>query len=92
MATVPPEFDQFVAAQISTGRYESTDDVVAAGLQLLMDRERRLEALRTELRPAIERLDRGEGISVPADQLDAFFDQIMDEVDRRLDREQRAAS
>jgi len=92
MTCVPAEFDQFVAAQVATGRYANIEEVVAAGLQLLMQREQKLEALRALLRPAVERLDRGEGISLDEHGLDAFFQQIMDEVDRKLDCEQRAAS
>ena len=50
------------------------------------DRETRLEALRNELRPAIESLDRGGGIRLNGDEeLDQFFEQIMAEVDARLD-------
>ncbi|MEX2138400.1 MAG: type II toxin-antitoxin system ParD family antitoxin [Pirellulales bacterium] len=90
MSTVPPEFAPFVEYQISSGRYQSPDDVIAAGLRLLQDREARLEALRNELRPAIERLDRGEGITIAEEDLDAFFDGIMEDVDRKLDQEQRA--
>ncbi len=84
MATVPPEFDQFVATQVATGRYESTDDVVAAGLQLLMERERRLDELRAEILPAIEELDRGGGIVVPANELRDYFDRLMSRVNKQL--------
>jgi hypothetical protein len=52
------------------------------------DRETRLEALRNELRPAIDELDRGGGIRLNGDEeLNQFFEQIMAEVDARLDAE-----
>jgi putative addiction module CopG family antidote len=88
MSTVPPEFTPFVEHQISSGRYQSPDEVIAAGLRLLRDREARLEELRNELRPAIEELDRGDGIKINGDaELDQFFMKLMSEVDAKLDAE-----
>jgi putative addiction module CopG family antidote len=87
MSTVPPEFTPFVENQISSGRFKSLDEVVAAGLKLLQDREERLEALRSELRPSIEELDRGGGIRLNDEELDQFFTRLMSEVDAKLDAE-----
>ncbi|MBU2812503.1 type II toxin-antitoxin system ParD family antitoxin [Acidithiobacillus thiooxidans] len=39
-------FDQFIAAQLSRGRYGSATEVVRAGLRLLENEEQKLEALR----------------------------------------------
>lgn len=39
-------FDQFIAAQLSTGRYGSATEVVRAGLRLLENEEQKLETLR----------------------------------------------
>ena len=39
-------FDQFIAAQLSKGRYGSATEVVRAGLRLLEDEEQKLETLR----------------------------------------------
>jgi antitoxin ParD1/3/4 len=60
--SMPPDLDAFVHRAIATGVYESEEAVVVAGLRLLQERERHLEELREELRPALESLDRGEGI------------------------------
>jgi antitoxin ParD1/3/4 len=88
MSAVPPEFTPFVEHQISSGRYQSPDEVIAAGLRLLQDRETRLEELRNELRPAIEELDSGGGIKLNSDaELDRFFKQLMADVDAKLDAE-----
>lgn len=39
-------FDQFIAAQLSTGRYGSATEVVRAGLRLLENQEQKLATLR----------------------------------------------
>lgn len=80
MATVPPEFSQFVEQQVAAGRYQSADQVIAAGLHLLQEREKQLQALREELRPALEELDAGGGIVVPRDKLGDYFSQLMQRV------------
>ncbi len=42
-------FEGFINGRLQTGRYNSTSDVVRAGLRLLEERETRLEALRSAL-------------------------------------------
>jgi len=39
-------FDQFIATQLSTGRYGSATEVVRAALRLLENEEQKLETLR----------------------------------------------
>jgi antitoxin ParD1/3/4 len=39
-------FDEFIAAQLSTGRYGSATEVVRAGLRLLENEEQKLKTLR----------------------------------------------
>ena len=58
---IPAEFSDFVHRAISSGSFASEADVVGAGLRLLAEREQKLEALRAEILPALESLDRGEG-------------------------------
>jgi len=59
--SMPPDIDTFVHQAVATGMYESEEAVIVAGLRLLQERERRVEELRNELRPALEELDRGRG-------------------------------
>jgi antitoxin ParD1/3/4 len=60
-ASMPPDLDSFVHDAVATGMYESEEAVIVAGLRLLRERQRRIDELRDELRPALEELDRGEG-------------------------------
>jgi Arc/MetJ-type ribon-helix-helix transcriptional regulator len=63
--SIPPEFQAFARAQVAAGRYASEAEVVAAALkQHLADRK----ALLALLDPAIEQLDRGEGLPFDAGQ------------------------
>ncbi|WP_422136489.1 type II toxin-antitoxin system ParD family antitoxin [Endozoicomonas sp. ALD040] len=47
--TLGHHFEQFVAAKIKEGRYQSVSEVVRAGLRKLEEDEVKLEALRKEL-------------------------------------------
>ncbi len=42
-------FVEFVAEQVSSGRYATTSDVIRSGLRLLEEREAKLSALRQAL-------------------------------------------
>ena len=47
--TIGEHFSEFIASQVSTGRYGSASDVVRAGLRLLEDHEARFKALQDAL-------------------------------------------
>jgi antitoxin ParD1/3/4 len=68
--TIGDHLADFVERQVAEGRYNSASDVVAAGLQLLQERESKLEALRAAL---IEGEQSGE--PTPFD-----FDDFLDEM------------
>lgn len=47
--TIGDHFAEFIATQVSTGRYGSTSDVVRAGLRMLEDHEAKVRALEQAL-------------------------------------------
>lgn len=69
LLSMPPDLDAFVHHVVSTGVYKSEEAVMVAALRLLQERENKLEELRAELRPALESLDRGEGIPLDFEQI-----------------------
>ena len=47
-------FARFAAEQVASGRYGSTSEVIRAGLRMLEDEQRRIEALREAIREGDE--------------------------------------
>jgi putative addiction module CopG family antidote len=73
---IPVEIQEFVRSAIDRGEFHTEAEVVGEALRLLQERRRRIEMLRQEILPAIERLDRGEGIELDDDNLHEFFEKI----------------
>jgi antitoxin ParD1/3/4 len=69
--SVSPELQSLVEQQLATGQFESTDALLRAALELLQERNRRVDELRQEILPALERLDRGEGIPLDMEAIKA---------------------
>ena len=69
--SLPQDLQQFVQQEIASGKYRSEEDLLCAGLRLLRERERRLQALREDIKPALEQLDRGEGEPLDAESIKA---------------------
>jgi antitoxin ParD1/3/4 len=86
---IPSDLQQFVHRVIDTGSYKSEAEVVGEALRLLQERERRIEELRQEIQPALEQLDRGEGIQLKdEEELRLFFEDINERGSKRLGAEQ----
>jgi putative addiction module CopG family antidote len=88
---IPSEFQQFVHQVIDSGSYQSEEAVVGEALRLLQHRQQRLEELRREIQPALDGLDRGEGvIELDDSELDAFFAEIEALSEAQLAAEQKS--
>ncbi|MBD2090633.1 type II toxin-antitoxin system ParD family antitoxin [Microcoleus sp. FACHB-1515] len=62
--SLTPNLEQFIQAQVESGRFSSALEVIEAGLRLLDERDRlyqgRFEELRQAVLIGVEQLDRGE--------------------------------
>jgi len=67
-------FNNFIDTQLNIGRFNSTSEVVRAGLGLLEDRESRLAELRQRLAVGEEQANRGEFVDYNLDSLIADMD------------------
>ncbi len=74
--SIPPEIEQYVEHAVSSGRYESAEQVVRAAFRLLQERDRRFETLRADVKAGFDQLDRGEGTELDDESLREFFDGI----------------
>ena len=62
--------EQFVSQQLQSGKYQSYDEMVEAGLRLLQEHEAELDRIAEKLRPAAERFKRGEpGVPFDAEEI-----------------------
>ena len=76
------DLDDFVEAQVETGRYENADAVVRAGLSILKEREREQEELRAAIAEGEAAYQRGEYKEYGS--AEELFDDIMRQVRERL--------
>lgn len=58
--TLGEHFTDFIGEQVNSGRYQSTSEVVRAGLRLLEEEARRLEALKQLVLVGEEQANNGE--------------------------------
>jgi putative addiction module CopG family antidote len=85
---IPPDLQQFVHQVIDSGAFKSEAEVVSQSLRLLAERQRRIEELRREIQPALDQLDRGEGIKLKdEDELRKYFESIKERGRERLEAE-----
>jgi antitoxin ParD1/3/4 len=87
-------FDRLIEAGVTSGRFSNASEVVREGLRLLEQREQedqaKLEWLRKAAKTGFDQIDRGSGIEFHSvDELDAFVDQIGEEVSAELADERR---
>lgn len=53
---IKPELEQFIQAQLASGRFASADDVISEAFKLLQEREQRIEELRQKIAIGTEQI------------------------------------
>ena len=88
---LPPELQDFVQAQVAAGNYSSETEVVVHSVQLLRAEQENYERFRAEVRRRLKSLEAGNYIELNGDEeLDQFFDELLDEVTRKLPAEKHS--
>src|ERR1019366_9265546 len=87
-------FDRFIESGITSGRFSNASEVVREGLRLLEQREQedkaKIEWLRAAAKEGFDQLDRGDYVTLNSEEdLDAFLDQIHEEVSAELAAERK---
>jgi len=87
-------FDRFIDAGITSGRFSNASEVVREGLRLLEQREQedkaKLEWLRGTAKEGFDAIERGDYVTLNSEeQLDAFLNQIHEEVSAELAAERK---
>ncbi|NEU80114.1 type II toxin-antitoxin system ParD family antitoxin [Nostoc sp. UIC 10630] len=57
---IKPELEQFIQAQLASGRFTNADDVINEAFKLLQEREQRLEELRQRIAVGTEQIAKGQ--------------------------------
>lgn len=77
-------FDEFIEAEVRSGRYGNASEVVREGLRLMERRSQveqaKLDWLRSAVRKGLDEIDRGEGLEFASvDELVQYIDRLDDE-------------
>ena len=67
LATIPPELEAFIQAEVASGKYASADEAVSEAVRLLQEREQQLTSLRIEIETGISAFERGEVTTIRTD-------------------------
>lgn len=82
---------RFIAQEIKSGRYRTENEVLLAGLELMAKKqrvERKRQAIRELIQPAIDELDAGGGIRVNSrEELTALMKDLRRQADEILAKE-----
>ena len=84
--TLPTEIEKIVAEKISSGAYQSADEVISKSVRLLEAKEKGTEALRREILRGFEDVREGRFTTVSSDEeLEEFSDDIIRQAKERRD-------
>ncbi len=93
--SLSPELEKLVADEVARGTYPSAGEVIRHALRLLKERselrERKIAALREDLRLGIEAVARGEFTEYDTDAIEGLAEEIKTQGIEKLAEERRAA-
>ncbi len=86
IVTLPIEIEKIVAEKISSGAYQSADEVISKSVRLLEAKEKGTEALRQEIMRGFDDIQEGRFSTVSSDEeLEAFSDDIIRQAKEKRD-------
>ena len=86
IVTLPTEIEKIVAEKISSGAYQSADEVISKSVRLLEAKEKGIEALRREIMRGFEDIQEGRYTILSSDEeLENFSDDIIRRAKERRD-------
>ena len=77
--------EERIKRKVESGHYRSHDEVVDTALRLLDERDKKLDALRNDVRSGIDQLDRGDYSEYNDETLDQLFDELEAEAFKDLE-------
>ncbi|MCH7801231.1 MAG: type II toxin-antitoxin system ParD family antitoxin [Chloroflexi bacterium] len=87
----PNEREELIKRKVSSGVYESRDDVIDAALRLLDERDKHLEDLRAKVRMGIKQIENGDFVEYTDENLHELFEEIESEGLRELEKRRNDA-
>ena len=86
IVTLPTEIERIVAEKISSGAYQSADEVISKSVRLLDAKEKGTEVLRREIMRGFEDIQEGRFSTVSSDEeLEAFSDDLIRQAKEKRD-------
>lgn len=91
--SLTPQLERLVHQKVKSGAYLSASEVVREGLRLLQERdavrEFRLAELRKEIQIGLDQLERGEGITMSADEIPQYMESLKKRARARLNSQKK---
>ena len=86
IVTLPTEIEKIVAEKVSSGAYQSADEVISKSVRLLEAKEKGTDALRREIMRGFEDIQEGRySIVSSVEELETFSDDIIRQAKERRD-------
>jgi len=85
--SLTPELEKVVKERVSSGMYQTADEVVREGLRLLIERDQQTESLRRDIRDGFAAVGRGEYTDYDANTIPKLADRVKSRGRKRLTAE-----